>query len=253
MSEISTQPEPAIATPLRSRGPSTTQLGIVVVILAGGIALTALTSDVTQVSEPGIKMLDGQPFLPEQAGAWTGGEQTGLTEDERAILPADTEGARRAYTDDKGRQVYCSLVLAGRDVTSIHRPELCLKGQGWQLSAPRTLPIETPAARGGVLRVSCINSTRIVPTADGRTGTMRTEFVYWFVGKDRTTPYHFQRIFWTTMDRVFHNRNHRWAYFLISVPVDSRLAAQDEVRAQAEAVQLVRQFVQDLYPALVVD
>src|SRR5437899_1414743 len=150
MSEPSVQTQPAAP----SRGPSTLQLVIVVAILAGGIVLTALTSDVSKVSEPGVKLVEGQPFLPEKAGLWTGGEKTGLTSDERAVMPADTEGVRRIYSDDKGHQVYCSIVLAGRDVASIHRPELCLTGQGWQLAAPRTVDIETPAALGGALRVS---------------------------------------------------------------------------------------------------
>jgi hypothetical protein len=247
MSESAVQAQPAAP----SRGPSTLQLVIVVAILASGIVLTALTSDVSKVSEPGVKLVEGQPFLPEKAGPWTGSEQTGLTPDERALLPADTEGGRRIYSDDKGHQVYCSIVLAGRDVTSIHRPELCLKGQGWQLAAPRTLDIATPAARGGELRVSRMDATRMVPMGDGRSGQMRTEFVYWFVGKDRTTPYHWQRILWTTEDRVFHNRNHRWAYFLINTPVDPSLAAQDPSAGNMEAVRVVGQFIQDIYPSLV--
>jgi hypothetical protein len=247
MSEPTIQTQPAAP----SCGPSTLQLVIVVAILAGGIVLTALTSDVSKVSEPGVKLVEGQPFLPETAGPWTGGEQTGLTPDERVLLPADTEGTRRIYSDDKGHQVYCSIVLAGRDVTSIHRPELCLKGQGWQLATPRTLDIATPAAQGGALRVSRMDATRVVPAGDGRDGRMRAEFVYWFVGKDRTTPYHWQRILWTTEDRVFHNRNHRWAYFLINTPVDPKLAAQDPSAGETAAVLIVCQFIQDIYPSLV--
>lgn len=251
MSELATPSQVTNTAAPRSNGPGTLQLIIVVVILAGGIAVTALTSDVSKVSEPGVRMVDGQPFLPDVAGSWTGGEMTGLTPEERALLPSDTEGARRVYTDTKGRQIYCSVVLAGRDVTSIHRPELCLKGQGWQLAAPRTMDIETPAARDGTLRVSSMNADRVVPTSDGRTLQYRTEFVYWFVGKDRTTPYHWQRILWTTEDRVFHNRNHRWAYFLINIPFDQGLSSKDPAAAQEEAGQVVRQFIHDIYPQLV--
>ena len=51
-----------------------------VVILAVGVLLTATTSDVAKVSEPGVKLYpDGTPFLVDQAGDWTGGEKTGLT------------------------------------------------------------------------------------------------------------------------------------------------------------------------------
>lgn len=230
------------ATPTaRGSGPSVLQLSALVVILGGGVLLTALTSDVTKVTEPGVKLVDGLPFLPDQAGEWRGGEVTGLSKEERDILPADTEGARRVYTDAAGHQVYCSLVLAGRDVTSIHRPELCLTGQGWHWNGIKIAEVPTAAVAGGVLRVSRLDSAHAVVMKDGRTGESQAIFVYWFVGKERTTPHHWQRILWTTMDRVFHNRNHRWAYFLLNAPVSTN---------QAETMQIVSQFIQQLYPNL---
>ena len=54
------------------RGPSTRQIAIVVAILGSGVLFTAMTSDVTKVSEPGVKLTpDGQPFLADKAGDWT--------------------------------------------------------------------------------------------------------------------------------------------------------------------------------------
>jgi EpsI family protein len=241
---------PASAPPARpSRGPGTLQLGIVVAILAVGIILTALTSDVTRVSEPGIRLVDDRPFLPETAGDWKGSPQTGLTPEEKAALPADTDGVRRLYTDPNGRTVYCSVVLAGRDVTSIHRPELCLTGQGWKLDPAKTEHIPVPAAAGGVIDVSRMNAVNTVPTPGG-SSQANAVFVYWFVGKDRMTPYHWQRILWTTEDRVLHNRNHRWAYFLISVISSSQRAEHDPKGADEDSMQLARKFIQDVYPKL---
>jgi EpsI family protein len=233
--------EPITTSAPPARGPSARQLVILVVILGAGIVFTALTSDVSRISEPGVRLIDGQPFLPEKAGAWAGGEMTGLTPDERAILPSDTEGARRIYKDPAGHELFCSLVLAGRDVTSIHRPELCLRGQGWEWGGVTVA--EIPAA-GHPLKVSRLDAVHAVQAKDGRTGQAQSVFVYWFVGKDRTTPYHWQRILWTTMDRVFHNRNHRWAYFLINAPVTT---------SQDDTMQVITRFVQDLSPALTPD
>src|SRR5437870_2241856 len=168
MNETPLQQLPETAPATRGRGPSTLQIGIVIAILAAGITLTALTSDVTRVSEPGVKLVEGQPYLPEKAGAWTGGELTGLSPEERAILPADTEGARRVYRDAADHELYCSIVLAGRDVTSIHRPELCLRGQGWSLEKPEIEAVPTVAA--GHLRVSRMNAAHDYKLPDGRTG-----------------------------------------------------------------------------------
>jgi EpsI family protein len=237
MSETASTSAPAA----RSSGPSALQLGVVVAILGGGVLLTALTSNVTQVSEPGVKLVDGQPFLPDRAGAWQGGEASGLSPEERAILPSDTEGVRRVYQDGEGHEVFCSLVLAGRDVTSIHRPELCLRGQGWQWGGLQVMEIPVESAPGGTLAVSRLDAVHPVVAPDGRRGELPGIFVYWFVGKDRTTPHHWQRILWTTTDRVFHNRNHRWAYFLVHTPVTT---------TRQQAADVLSRFVRDLYPSL---
>jgi len=232
------------------RGPSTTQIAIVVAILAVGVLFTAATSDVAKVSEPGVNLYpDGTPFLVDQAGDWRGGEKTGLTEDEQRLLPKDTEGSRRLFKDKDGNELFCSIVLAGRDVTSIHRPELCLPGQGWKIQSEFTQAIPVPTAPGGALNVMRMNAVRTVPLPDGRTGELRSVFAYWFVGKDRITPYHWQRIYWTAKDRVFHNTNHRWAYILIHEPIKE--GAVDATKSQDDAMKIVAKFVQDVYPTLV--
>jgi len=243
MSDLTASAAPVAGSPVRDSRPSVLLLGVVVAILGVGVLLTAFTSNVTQATEPGVRLVDGQLFLPAEVGNWRGDEMTGLTKEERDVLPADTEGGRRMYQDAAGHEVYCSVVLAGRDVTSIHRPELCLTGQGWRWAGVSVDSIPTAAAPGGVLRVMRLDAVHDVSLKNGQVGQAQSIFVYWFVGKDRTTPYHWQRILWTTMDRVFHNRNHRWAYFLIHVPVTT---------TRANAMQTVNQFVQDLYPTLVV-
>jgi hypothetical protein len=232
------------------RGPSTAQIAIVVAILAVGVLFTAVTSDVAKVSEPGVNLYpDGTPFLVDQAGAWTGGEKTGLTEDEQRLLPKDTEGSRRLFKDKDGNELFCSIVLAGRDVTSIHRPELCLPGQGWKIQSEFTQAIPVPTAPGGVLNVMRMNAVRTIQLPGGRTGELWSVFAYWFVGKDRITPYHWQRIYWTAKDRVFHNTNHRWAYILIHKPIKE--GAVDATSSQDDAMKVVAKFVQDVYPTLV--
>jgi hypothetical protein len=70
---------PAQLTKSKQR-PRTVQIGIVVGILVIGLVLTRLTSEVTRVSEPGIRLVNDRPFLPEKAGEWQGGELQGLSE-----------------------------------------------------------------------------------------------------------------------------------------------------------------------------
>jgi len=248
---VADQPHVQPATTSR-RGPSTAQIAIVVAILGGGVLFTAMTSDVAKTSEPGVKLYpDGSPFLVDQAGAWTGGEKTGLTEDEARLLPKDTEGSRRLFKNKDGDELFCSIVLAGRDVTSIHRPELCLPGQGWKIQNEYTQAIPVAAAPRGSLSVMRMNATRSYPLSNGQTTQTSSIFVYWFVGKDRVTPYHWQRIFWTAKDRVLHNTNHRWAYILIHVPLQNDTGQNGTAKTEDDAMKIAASFVQDVYPTMV--
>ena len=225
-------------------------MAVIIVILVAGIVLTVLTADVSKGLEPGIRLVNGHPYLPAMLGEWQGEELQGLSPEERNILPPDTDGVRRRYRTKNGQEVSCSIVLAGLDVTSIHRPELCLPAQGWTIEREEVQTIPTVTAAGGVLPVMRMDATHALSAPSGQTITSHSIFIYWFIGKGRTTPYHWQRMLWTTKDRVLHNRNHRWAYVLIHVPASAGLPPEATARAHAEAVQQAAQFVQAIYPAL---
>jgi len=242
-------PTPSAPAPTVTRTLSVRQLLLVVVILFTTILLTALTSDVTKASEPGIRLVNGQLYLPDVVGDWTAGPPEGLSEAEKRVLPPDTEGMRRIYSRNGRSEITCSVILAGRDVTSIHRPELCLPGQGWNIQQERIETIRSPALEGGELKVMRMDAVHAVNmVAPGQPA--RVIFIYWFVGKDRVTPHHWQRIFWTTHDRVLRNRNHRWAYILIGAPVRPETTPEAQQRAQAETMRLLGSFAEKLYPLL---
>jgi EpsI family protein len=247
---VAEQPQPQPAVLLR-RWPSAVLIAMVVGVLGSGILLTATTADVKKVSEPGVKLYpDGTPLLVDQAGDWTGGEKQGLTKEEQDLLPKDTEGSRRLFKNRNGDQLYCSVILAGRDVTSIHRPELCLPGQGWTINEHlETIPLAV--VPGGMLDVMRMNGTHPVRLPDGRMAQTRSVFIYWFVGKNRLTASHWQRIYWTAKDRILRNTNHRWAYILIRVPIRNDTAEGGTAASEDEAMKIVASFVQDMYPTLV--
>ncbi len=233
-----------------SRGIGVRQLALVVAILGATILLTTFTSDVTRTSEAGIRLVNGQPYLPAVLGDWTSAKEEGLTKAEQELLPPDTLGARRRYVDSQGHEVTCSIILAGRDVTSIHRPELCLPGQGWniQMEQVETIPV-TPAA-GKTLKVMRMDAKHTVALVAPQR-PLTAIFIYWFVGKERVTPHHWERILWTMKDRVLHNRNHRWAYILIASPVrPSAEGGEALARAQAATMEVLTRFVEQLYPVL---
>src|ERR1051325_10551031 len=187
------------------------QLIIVAVMVIGAVLVTAFTSKVSTVSEAGIELK-----LPEEVGQWRGPELT-PSELELSLLPKGTEFAKRAYTNDLGEAVYCSIVLSSPDPRSIHRPELCLPSQGVKITSSGLIHVPVKGLKKDLPVMKL--TTRTTPPNHPEVN-IRGYFLYWFVGKDRITAQHYQRILWNMWDRTVFNRNHRWAYIIVqgSVP-----------------------------------
>ena len=133
------------------------------------------------------------------------------SQSEKDVLPSDTEFEKRTYVSEDGkRAMFYSIVLSGESRNSIHRPEICLPGQGW--SMPRSLVRRIVLPGGKVLDVKNIYLEREIEDGQGGRRKLRAHYYYWFVGRDVTTPHHLSRILLTSYDNVFRNVNHRWAY-----------------------------------------
>jgi exosortase len=153
--------------------------------------------------------------LPAFLGSDWIGRRTDVSEVERELLPPDTGFSRRTYVliADPSEQVFLSIVLSGHDRTSIHRPELCLVGQGWTIRDSFTHRFGYPGDGRGfpstVLRVEKEIATR-------KGSVMIPQLVaYYFVGDDTVVASHWDRIATDAWNRVAHGRADRWAYVLI--------------------------------------
>lgn len=186
---------------------------IAVVILLGFVTAAAFhfTGSVNSATESGVNMV-----LPERVGDFVGKDQP-LSEGERFVLPKDTEILKMGYTDPVGDVINAQIVLSGAEKRSIHRPELCLPAQGWNINRRETIPVKLSNGR----EISVLKTTisRQVEVAPGVTRPLTSLFCYWFVGKDVTTSSHLMRVFLTSWDRIIHHKNHRWAYVSVSAPV----------------------------------
>jgi EpsI family protein len=216
---------------------------VLIGLLAGALALTALGGKVSDVSEAGIVMK-----LPEQIGEWVGVAMP-VTEVERQGLPEDTEFERKLYRDARGNEIYCSIVLAGRDARSIHRPETCLPAQGWEVLDARYEDVPVSAGGMAALRTRAL---RIVRRLEGEGADSRFERLnyYWFMGKDRVTASHVQRIIWNSLDRIVHSVNHRWAYITLTVAVPRAGGASAAAANEEAARAALRGFIGRLFPEL---
>jgi hypothetical protein len=128
-------------------------------------------------------------------------------------LPKDTTYGQRMYTATNDHfKISTMVVLMGRDRTSIHQPEYCLMGSGWQITergrdrvfVERPVPYELP--------VSKLLTLRRERTATGEPVAMRGIFLYWFVADNQLAADHFQRMGRLAWDMMRTGTLQRWAY-----------------------------------------
>lgn len=183
--------------------------------------------------------------LPDVVDGFTGEEQP-VSEAEIRMLPKDTGFAKKAYKNFAGDQVATQIVLAGGEKRSIHRPEICLPAQGWNLKTGEAMPITLD--NGQTLEVMRLIISRPVEVRPGVQKELTSIFLYWFVGKNMTTPYHWMRLAHANWDKVVHNVNHRWAYVIVSAPVLEGFAPNG--KNQEQTMEMLKSFVAEVAPEI---
>jgi len=195
--------------------------GVLVVVLAGALVVAAGTRWIDArptVEDAGVRLAAGQvdPVeLPTFLGnAWIG-RRAEVTAVEREILPPDTGYSRKLYVslDDPGHSVFLSVVLSGRDRSSIHRPELCLVGQGWTIGGAAVHRFRDRSRTGADFPATVLRVRREAPGPAGRRAASPEIVAYWFVGPDRVVAAYWQRMWFDALARL-GGRADRWAYVL---------------------------------------
>jgi hypothetical protein len=125
-----------------------------------------------------------------------------------------------------------SIVLSGRDRTSIHRPELCLIGQGWTIAGRADHRFAHPGSGGGSFPATLLHVQRQVQTPRG-SAVVPQVVAYWFVYGDGVVATHWQRLLRDGWNRVVRARTDRWAYVLIQTD------AQDGEKAALARIEAV--------------
>jgi hypothetical protein len=131
----------------------------------------------------------------------------------KQFLPADTSVALRHYTDTDGFNALVTAVLMGTDRTSIHKPQICLKGQGWEiedyLTQETSVRMQRPRAYDLPVTKLIATKTGVV---DGRPVTARGIYVYWFVADHDLTASHWTRMKRMSWELLKTGTLQRWAY-----------------------------------------
>lgn len=144
-----------------------------------------------------------------------------------------------------------TLVLAGAERRSIHRPEVCLDGQGWTLLDSRIMTVQISPGRS--LDVKDLLVERELHRADGKPKVLRAHYVYWFIGTDVTTPSNAVRVWLTTWDNIARNVNHRWAYASVTAWVTDNLETRESgqrARDSEATTKLISEIIRELVPRI---
>jgi EpsI family protein len=220
--------------------------GLVLTLVVGEMLFLRHVSNLPARGGAGVALAaDGvNPVeLPAFLGTEWIGRRAEVTAVEREILPPDTGYSRKDYVAvaDPRRRVFLSVVLSGRDRTSIHRPELCLVAQGWTIAGTETGRLGA-AAGSGVPEVpaTVLRVRREVQTPRGK-AVVPQLVAYWFVGGDRVVASHGQRLAWDAWNRVTQGRADRWAYVLMQT---------DATDGEGAALARLQAVLQETLPTL---
>ena len=170
--------------------------------------------------------------------------------DERKILAPDTLFSKADYRllsndawDQSIPDVHVSLVFSGNDMNqSIHRPEMCLPGQGHlDLQAS---DVSFSLSNGKEMKFTRLVSYRRVPDLPDK--KLHYVHYYTFVGKGNIRHSHTQRMICDLLDRTLKGKVQRWAYFQVGTYWSPHLKL-----TQDDAEKLLQKLVSQLLPEII--
>jgi hypothetical protein len=199
------------------KNPKWTFMTVSLVLIAGTAAALAWLRVNQKLGAPGINAvaIPGQIqmniHLPERVLDFT---STNIPEPEVVLgyLPADTSYAERLYYDPDGLRIQSTAILMGADRTSIHRPEYCLPGQGWNIDKKEIVTIPIDDHPPYQLQVARWNLSTSIQQPDGTKATAIAIYVFWYVARNDETPDHDKMLEHLTLNLFRTGDLQRWAY-----------------------------------------
>jgi exosortase len=204
------------------------------------VLLSSSTPHAHGISPPGIRFA-----LPETVGEYWG-EEVAMTDLERRILDEDVELVRRSYRPFDGTPITCTIVLGGAEARGIHRPEVCLPGQGWSITGSDVINI--PMQSDDQIKATLLSLSRSETTTDGRRFLRRAYNIYFYVGSDITVATRHGQITKTIVDGLFRNMTHRWSMVGVFAPVASRQA--NNPMAGELTIDQLKEFIREVFPMI---
>jgi hypothetical protein len=149
--------------------------------------------------------------LPERVLDFT---STNMPEPEVVLgyLPKDTSFAQRYYSATNGAWALANVILMGADRTSIHRPDYCIPGQGWQINERARAKLAIAGGSPYELPVGKWTIGKTFTAPDGSKQTASGLYVFWFVTENQATDDFPTMLKSMLFHLVRHGVLQRWAY-----------------------------------------
>jgi len=195
-------------------------LVVALALIAGTAGLLGRVSSHQRLASPAVKTHPSKEparleiDLPAQVLDCKS-ESIPADETAKAALPQDTSFGERRYDAPDGFSMLLSVVLMGSDRTSLHKPQFCLTGQGWQIDPSGTLTTSVPIERPCRYELPIV---RLIASREATVGdqkqAVRCVYVYWFVADDALSASvsGFQRMWMMGSKLLRTGVLQRWAY-----------------------------------------
>jgi hypothetical protein len=218
------------------------QLLVFVVMAMATVVLCNLFPNSATTPESGLVL-----WLPDRIEGCRS-EERELSDEEKKILPPDTTKLSKSYIETylpdniaRYRALSATLILAGADKRSLHKPEICLVSQGWTITKSVPVNLET---RGGELEVMHLHLRRQVQAESEEPVFQRAHYIYWWVARHESTAFSNKRLLISAYNNIFKNLNDRWGYPSIMVMSDERYGDI----GHKESIQRAYSFIKEYAP-----
>jgi EpsI family protein len=176
--------------------------------------------------------------LPLQIGRWAGQDQTPFSKDILAILGVDDYITRSYFTPEHERVgLYIGYYGSQRQGDTMHSPQNCLPGAGWEPLSHQLLTLTLPASTAGQSRAITVNRYTI------QKGLDRQLVLYWYQAHGRIVASEYWGKLYLVADAFRLNRTDG---ALVRIIVPAAATDNGEAVAHASAVN----FVGELFPHL---
>ena len=211
---------------------------VLTLFFAGGVGLLARA----ERPEP-VPVRTTFDQFPMQLGEWRGVQDPPFTPEILAILGVDDYMARAYFTPDRaGVGVYVGYWSSQRQGDTMHSPQNCLPGAGWEPVSNTLMSMSVRGAKDAPPQAIDVNRYVI------RKGLDRQLVLYWYQSHGRVVASEYWSKFFLIRDAVRLNRTDG-AMVRVIAPIPGTTEA-DAAAGERRSEALLTSFVQELFPAL---